>query len=88
MAMSEDDAGHRGIIKYFVERGLTPGQTMKEMILSQIHQNVSTVLIYKWHKHFLTGRTDKQRRDSERVGTDKNRSTTDCTKYFLGCGYK
>ena len=59
MATSEDDAGHRDIIKYCVERGMTPGQTIKEMKSPQTRQNVSRVLIYKWHKRFSTGLSDR-----------------------------
>ena len=55
MATSEDNAGHRDIITYCAERGMTPGQTIKEMKSSQTHQNVSRLLIYKWHKRFSTG---------------------------------
>ena len=47
VATSEDDAGHHGIIKYCVECGMTPGQTIKEIKSSQTHQNVFRV-IYKW----------------------------------------
>ena len=58
MATSDNGAGHRSIIKYCVERGMTPGQTIKEMKSSQTHQNVSRVLVYKWHKRFTTGWSD------------------------------
>ena len=67
MATSENDAGHRGIIKYCFESGMTPDQTIKEMKSSQTHQNVSRILIYKRHKRFSTGWSDS--------GTKKYRPT-------------
>ena len=50
MATSDDNAGHHSVIKYCEERGMTPGQTIKKMKLSQTHQNVSRILVYKRHK--------------------------------------
>ena len=47
VATSEDDAGNRGIIKYYVERGMTPGQTIKGVKSSHTRQNASRVLISK-----------------------------------------
>ena len=94
MATSEDDAGHRGIIKYCVVRGMTPGQFI------QTHQNVSRVLIFKWHRRFSTGWSDigtKKGRPtaissagtqnvSELIRTDRRQTVREI--FFLCCGYK
>ena len=45
-ATSEDSAGHRSIIEYCVERGMTPGQAIKEMKSSETYHNVCRVLVY------------------------------------------
>ena len=44
--MSEDDAGHHSIIEYCVERGRTPGQTIKEMKSPQTYHKGCRVLVY------------------------------------------
>ena len=49
------------IIKYCVELGMTPGQTI------QTHQNVSRVLIYKWHRRFSTGWSDSGTKKADRL---------------------
>ena len=58
MATSRKDAEHKTVIRYCVNRGLTPIQTKKEMESTGKYANVSRALIYKWHKRFTDGWTD------------------------------
>ncbi|KAK3084951.1 hypothetical protein FSP39_021962 [Pinctada imbricata] len=58
MATSRKDAEHKTVIRYCVDRGLTPIQTKKEIESSGMYGNVSRALIYKWHKRFTDGWTD------------------------------
>ena len=44
-ATSDDGAGHRTIIECCVERGMTPGHTIKEMKSSETYHNVCRVLV-------------------------------------------
>ncbi|XP_062611652.1 protein GVQW3-like [Saccostrea cucullata] len=57
MATSADNAAHRIIIQYCVERGMTPIQTKKEMETIERHKHVSRTLVYTWHKRFKKGWT-------------------------------
>ena len=66
MATSEENAAHRSVIKYCVERGMTPGQTITEMETSASHRGVSRALIYKWHKRFTTGWTESNAKKGRR----------------------
>lgn len=68
MATPTEKADHRSVIKFCVERGLTPGQTIKEMESSRTHCKASRVLIYKWHKRFTTGWTDTGLKKGRPVG--------------------
>ena len=54
MAMSDNVAAHRYVIKYRVEREMTPKQTMKEMSLTQQFSSVNKQLVHtcKWHRRF------------------------------------
>ena len=45
----------RSVIKYCVERGMTPGQTIEEMNSTKQYNAISRKLIYKWHRHYATG---------------------------------
>ena len=55
MATSTEQADHRSVIKYCVERRITPGQTIKEMESSKTYCNASRVLVYNWHNWFSGG---------------------------------
>ena len=54
MATSEERAAHRSVIKYCVDRGMTPVQTKREMEKTDMCGNVSRSLVYAWHKRFST----------------------------------
>ena len=58
-ATSEDGAGHRIIIKYCIERGMTPGQTKNKLNhLKLIITCAEFLSLYKWHKLFSTRQRD------------------------------
>ena len=52
MATSDDNAAHRIVIQYSVERGLTPVQNKRDMETIERHRHVSRTLVYTWHKRF------------------------------------
>ena len=86
--------GHHSIIEYCVERGMTPGQTIKEMKSSQIYHNVCRVFVYISGISFfrLDGVTagpkyrqsdlDKQCRNSGRFRIGKDRPTIGCSGIY------
>ena len=52
MTTSDNVAAHRYVIKYCVEREMTPKQTMKEMSSTQQFSSVNKQLVHKWHQRF------------------------------------
>ena len=52
MATSDNVAANRFVIKYCVEREMTPKQMMKEMSLTQQFSSVNKKLVHKWHRRF------------------------------------
>ena len=55
METSSDVTAQRSVIKYCVKRGMTPGQTIKEINSTKQYNAVSRKLIYKWHRRYSTG---------------------------------
>ena len=41
-------------IKYSVEHGMTPKQTIENMSSTQQYSSVNMQVVYKWHRRFLT----------------------------------
>ena len=52
MATSDNVAAHLYVIKYCVEREMTPNQTLKEMSSAQQFSSVNKQLVHKWHRGF------------------------------------
>ena len=50
----------RAIIKFCVDLGKTPTETMKMMKDANRSSNVSRSLVFKWHKRFSEGRESLQ----------------------------
>ena len=51
---SDDVAAHLSAIKYSVEHGMTPKQTIEKMSSTQQYSFVNRLVVYKWHRRFST----------------------------------
>ena len=49
---SDDVAAHLSAIKYSVEHGMTPKQTIEKMSSTQQYSSVNRQVSYKWHRRF------------------------------------
>ena len=71
MAASESTET-RAVIKFCVNLGMTPTQTMDSIRQANMKDNVSQSLIFKWHKRFQDGREtvqgDKGRGRKPKIG--------------------
>ena len=66
MATSDSFAAHRAVIKYCVDRGMTPAQTKCEMDTAVNFRTVSRTLVYKWHRRFTEGLSVEPKRGRTR----------------------
>ena len=55
MATSDNVVAHRYVIKYCVEREMTPKQTMKKMSSTQQFSSMNKQLVHKCHRRFSMG---------------------------------
>ena len=58
MTTSDVRAEQRVLVKFCMELGKTPGETMEFINSNSKRQSVSRTLVYKWYKRFLDGRVE------------------------------
>ena len=65
MATSKEIAEQRNVIEYCVQLDMTLAQILRKLHITEKYKSVSRSLVFKWHKKFVHGWTEEQRRMPE-----------------------